>query len=76
MNTFDPQSFTPEGPTPLIRETPEAAPFPVAALGPLSEPAEAIARATEAPIAMCAASVLASAALAALCGSQMGRGRC
>ena len=65
MNTFDPQSFTPEGPTPLIRETPEAAPFPVAALGPLSEPAEAIARATEAPIAMCAASVLASAALAA-----------
>ncbi|NHQ74197.1 DUF3987 domain-containing protein [Roseovarius gahaiensis] len=52
-------------PTPLIREMPESAPFPVAALGPLRDPAEAIARATEAPVAMCAASVLASAALAA-----------
>lgn len=50
---------------PLIREMPEAAPFPVAALGPLRNPAEAIARATEAPVALCAASVLASAALAA-----------
>ena len=56
--------FTPEGPTPLIREVPEAAPFPVAALGPLRKPAEAIAIATEAPVAMCAASVLAAAALA------------
>jgi len=65
MNTFDPRSFTPEGPTPLIRDVPEAGPYPVAALGPLREPAEAIAAATEAPVAMCAASVLASAALAA-----------
>jgi hypothetical protein len=52
-------------PTPLIRDMPEAGPYPVAALGPLREPAEAIAAATEAPVAMCAASVLASAALAA-----------
>ncbi|WP_416881281.1 YfjI family protein [Marivita sp.] len=64
MNTFDPSPFTPEGPTPLIRDLPEAAPYPVAALGPLREAAEAIATATEAPVAMCAASVLASAALA------------
>lgn len=61
----EPIPFMPEGPTPLIRETPEAASYPVAALGPLRDPAEAIARATEAPFAMCAASVLASAALAA-----------
>lgn len=65
MNAPEPIPFTPEGPTPLIREMLEAAPYPVAALGPLREPAEAIAAATEAPIAMCAASVLASAALAA-----------
>lgn len=65
MTHIQPVPFTPEGPTPLIREMPEAGPFPVAALGPLREPAEAIARATEAPVAMCAASVLASAALAA-----------
>ena len=64
MNILNPQSFTPEGPTPLLRETPEAGPYPIAALGPLREPAEAIARATEAPIAMCAASVLAAASLA------------
>ncbi|WP_273524572.1 YfjI family protein [Rhodosalinus sediminis] len=56
---------TTEGPTPLIREMPEAQPYPAEALGALREPAEAIARATEAPIALCAASVLAAAALAA-----------
>jgi hypothetical protein len=65
MNAPEPIPFTPEGPTPLIRDMPEAGPYPVAALGPLREPAEAIAAATEAPVAMCAASVLASAALAA-----------
>ena len=64
MNAPKPIPFSPEGPTPLIRDIPEAAPYPVAALGPLREPAEAIATATEAPIAMCAASVLGSAALA------------
>jgi hypothetical protein len=65
MNTFDPTPFAPEGPTPLIREMPEARPFPVAALGPLRGPAEAIATATEAPVALCAASTIAAAALAA-----------
>ena len=64
MNTLNSQSVSPEGPTPLIRVTPAAGPYPVAALGPLREPAEAIARATEAPVAMCAASVLAAASLA------------
>lgn len=61
---FKETPFLPEGPTPLIRKMPEAAPFPVNALGPLKEPAEAIATATEAPVAMCAASVLAAASLA------------
>lgn len=65
MNAPEITRFTPEAPTPLIREMPEAAPYPVAALGPLREAAEAIATATEAPVAMCAASVLAAAALAA-----------
>jgi hypothetical protein len=61
---FKENPFLPEGPTPLIRKMPEAAPFPVNALGPLKEPTVAIATATEAPIAMCAASVLAAASLA------------
>src|SRR6056297_2397193 len=65
MTYVEATPFTPEGPTPLIRDMPEAAPFPVSALGSLREPAEAIAAATEAPVAMCAASVLAAAALAA-----------
>ena len=57
-------AFTPEGPIPLIREMPVAGSYPVAALGPLRKPAQAISRSTEAPIAMCAASVLAAASLA------------
>lgn len=61
---FEATPYTPEGPTPLIREMPEPESYPVAALGPLQRPTEAIASATEAPVAMCAASVLASAALA------------
>lgn len=60
-----PIPFRPEGPTPLIRETPDAAPFPVAALGALQGPAQAIATAAEAPLAMCAASVMAATSLAA-----------
>ena len=67
MNVFNPAEpvqFTPEGPQPLVREIPDSAPYPAQALGPLCEAAEAIATITEAPIAMCAASVLAAAALA------------
>lgn len=55
----------PVDPTPLIRDMPEAGPYPVAALGALREPAEALASVTEAPVALCAASTLAAAALAA-----------
>lgn len=51
-------------PEPLLREIPDAAPYPVEALGVLRTAAEAVATATEGPIAMCAASVLAAAALA------------
>lgn len=58
-------SFVPEGPTPLLREMPEPGLFPVDALGSLAQPTKAIARATEAPVAMCAASVLAACSLAA-----------
>ena len=64
MNRPPLTSFVPEGPTPLLREMPEAGLFPVDALGVLGPPTNAIACATEAPIAMCAASVLAAASLA------------
>lgn len=64
MNAPDPVPYTAEGPQPLIRETPDAAPYPVAALGPLRRATEAVATITEAPPAMCAASVLAASALA------------
>lgn len=64
MNAPEPQPFETEGPQPLIREMPEPEPFPMEALGPLRSAAEAIASATEAPPALCAASVLAAAALA------------
>ncbi|CUH45862.1 YfjI family protein [Ruegeria atlantica] len=64
MTAPEPTPFTPEGPQPLIRETADAAPYPVHALGPLRGPTEAIAKVTEAPPAMCAASVLAASALA------------
>lgn len=56
--------FTPEGPQPLIREIPPPEPFPVAALGPLQEAAEAVAGETQAPVAIAAASALAVASLA------------
>lgn len=56
--------FVAEPPMPLVREIPAADPFPVSALGPLCAPVKAIASATEAPVALCAASVLAAVALA------------
>jgi len=64
MNRPDMTPFEPEGPTPLLREMPEAAPFPVDALGVLAPATMGIASATEAPVAMCAASILAAASLA------------
>ncbi|WP_137700024.1 YfjI family protein [Marimonas lutisalis] len=64
MNAPEPIPFKSEGPQPLIREAPAASLYPVAALGPLMVPADALARATEAPLALCAGSVLAAASLA------------
>ncbi len=49
---------------PLFRPLPPAPEFPVSALGPLREPAEAMQMHTQAPFAMCAQSALAAAALA------------
>lgn len=57
-------NFVPEGPQPLVREIPPPEPFPVSALGPLQEAAEAVAGETLAPIAMAAGSALAVASLA------------
>lgn len=49
---------------PLFRELPPPPQFPIDALGPLKEPALAIQSKTQAPIAICAQSVLAAATLA------------
>lgn len=49
---------------PLFRELPQPPLFPVDALGPLKEPAIAIQSRTQAPIEICAQSVLAAATLA------------
>ena len=55
-----------EPPLPLLRELPAADPFPISALsGPLEEAALAIQQKIQAPLAMCAQSVLAAATLAA-----------
>lgn len=64
MLTLNEAVFKPEGPQPLIREIPPPEPFPVAALGPLQEAAEAVAGETQAPVAIAAASALAVASLA------------
>jgi hypothetical protein len=53
-----------EPPRPLGRELPPASAFPVDALGPLSSAASAIHDVTQAPLAICGASVLAAGALA------------
>ncbi len=65
MTAPQPIPFKAEGPTPLIREIPEAGPYPLDALDALRPAAEAITTATEAPASLCAASVLAAASLAA-----------
>lgn len=58
------EAFVAEEPTPLLRETPEGEPYPVHALGPLRDAAEAIHDMTQAPPAIGAQSVLGVAALA------------
>ena len=68
MNAFDlsnAEPFEPEGPTPLVRETPPADRYPVEALAPLTDAALALHDVTQAPVAICAQSVLGVAALAA-----------
>ena len=68
---FDPSDvnivdFEPEPPQPLFRELPPADEYPVSRLGPtLSAATEAIHDITQAPIEICAQSVLAAATLAA-----------
>ncbi|MBL6079698.1 DUF3987 domain-containing protein [Belnapia sp. T18] len=57
-------ALAPRDKLPLFRPVPPAPEFPVAALGPLRDVAEAIQMRTQAPLAMCANSVLAAAALA------------
>lgn len=53
-----------EPPRPLTRPTPSAEPYPVEALGPvLAEAVRAIEAMTQAPLALCAQSVLAAASL-------------
>lgn len=58
------KATTTEAKRPLHREAPPAPPFPVHALGALRPAAEAIHTVTQAPLAICAQSVLAVAALA------------
>ena len=53
----------PDAKRPLFRDLAPAADYPIAALGPLRDAAEAIQMKTRAPIAICAQSVLAAAAL-------------
>ena len=52
-------------PLPLVRKLPPAGPFPLDALGALKEATLAIHAATQAPVAICANSVIATVALAA-----------
>lgn len=64
MTAPQPIPFAAEGPRPLIRTTPTAAPYPIDALGPLRDATEAIRGQTQAPVEIPAASALAVASLA------------
>lgn len=64
MSAPKPKQFKPEGPQPLIRETPAGEPFPVDSLGPLKEVVEAVRDMTQAPVAIPAASALSVASIA------------
>jgi hypothetical protein len=54
----------PEAPRPLFRPPPPALDFPARALGPLRDPAEAVQMVVQAPLALCAQSVLSATTLA------------
>ena len=64
MNAPEPIPFLNEGPQPLIREIPAGQPYPIEALGPLRAAVEAVQGMTQAPMAIPAASALATASLA------------
>jgi hypothetical protein len=64
MNAPEPIPFVTEGPQPLIREIPAGQPYPIQALGPLRAAVEAVQGMTQAPMAIPAASALATASLA------------
>ena len=64
MNAPEPTPFVNEGPQPLIREIPAGLAYPVEALGPLRAAVEAVQAMTQAPLAIPAASALATASLA------------
>ncbi|MEO9576524.1 MAG: YfjI family protein [Tateyamaria sp.] len=63
MNAPQPIQFKPEGPQPLVRETPPGADYPVHALGPLRAAVEAVQGVTQAPVAIPAQSAMAVASL-------------
>ena len=58
------EDHEPEGPEPLVHEASPPEPYPLAAMGPLREAAEAIHDRTQAPPAIAAHAVLGAAALA------------
>jgi len=64
QHQFEQRPFTPEAPQPLLREIPPGAAYPVEALGPLAPAVLAVQGATQAPVAIPAASALAVASLA------------
>lgn len=64
MNAPEAVPFKAEGPQPLLRAIPEAADYPVAALGPLRRAVKATQGQTQAPVALAAGSALAAASLA------------
>ncbi|GAB5447175.1 YfjI family protein [Gymnodinialimonas sp.] len=64
MTAIQPNAYTPEGPQPLLREVAQGACYPIEALGPLREAAEAAQATTQAPMALAAQSALSVASLA------------
>jgi hypothetical protein len=58
------ENHEPEGPDPLVHEASPPEPYPLSALGPLREAAEAVHDKTQAPAAIAAHAVLGAAALA------------
>lgn len=64
MTAIQPEAYLPEGPQPLLRQVPPGEEYPIAALGPLREAAQAAQGTTQAPMALAAQSALSVASLA------------